>query len=536
MNAPAPEVAERPGRTSALATQLGLAAGFFGAYLFLDWLSYLHPLEPFRITPWNPQPAVAIALLLLYGQRWLPLVIVTSAAAELLLRVFPGAAWTNLAASLVLSLGYAAISYALAHVFPIRLRLDDHRDVLRLVFVVTAGTLLTGVLYVGTFLAGGIGTLERFPAAVLAFWIGDSVGILVTLPLLLMLATPERRAQFGAMLRRPETLAQAAATLLALWFVFGRHAEDHFKYFYLLFLPLVWTAGRSGMVGAALAAAAIQAGVMVGIYFTGHRALDVFELQGVLIALAIVGYFLGVTVDERERAAGDLRQSLRLAAAAEMAGALAHELNQPLAALTSYARAGQLLLKDPAVTPQRITETLDKVGGEARRAADVVRRLREFYRSGVKKTERVSLESIVDAVMRSLEPRAQAAGIAMRREGDAGLPEITADPLQIEVVLRNLLTNALEAVAGLPAERRHVTVELAREPRHLRVRVLDSGPGIPPEQSERLFEAFASTKATGMGLGLALSRAVIEAHGGRLWAVHGSGGELCFTLPLTGQP
>jgi signal transduction histidine kinase len=111
------------------------------------------------------------------------------------------------------------------------------------------------------------------------------------------------------------------------------------------------------------------------------------------------------------------------------------------------------------------------------------------------------------------------------------LPEVAVDPLQIEVVLRNLLVNALEAVSAMPEGGRSVTVELMREtPGQVRVRVLDSGPGFTAEQAERLFEVFTSTKATGMGIGLALSRAVIEAHDGKLWAVPGSGGEINFTL------
>ena len=507
-------------------------AGFFFAYLFLDWVSYLHPLEPFRITPWNPQAAVAIALLMLSGQRWLPAVVATVVSAELLLRASPDTLMATSSAALVLSLGYAGIAHALTHSFPIRARLDDHRDVMRLIGVVTAGALVIGVLYVGTLLAGGVGSLERFPGALLSFWIGDSVGILVTLPLLLMLSTPERRRQGRDMLWRREAIAHTGATLLALWFVFGRHAQDHFKYFYVLFLPLVWMAGRFGMLGAAVSATVIQGGVMVGIFIAGYQALDVFELQGLLIALSITGFFLGVTVDERERAAEELRQSLKLAAAAEMAAALAHELNQPLAALTSYARAGQLLVENPDSRHEQIIETLGKVGSEARRAADVVRRLRDFYRSGTKRTERVALQDVLQHVLASLHERAVAGGISVRHDA-AVVPDVLADPLQIEVVLRNLLTNAFDAVSAMPPGERKVSVEVARErTRHVRVRVLDSGPGIAPEQAGRLFEAFTSTKATGMGVGLALSRAVVEAHGGQLWAVHGTGGEMCFTLPL----
>lgn len=511
-----------------------LLAGFAAAYLFLDWLSYLHPMQPFRITPWNPQPAVAIALLMLYGQRWLPAVVATVIASELILRGAPDSLLVAVSASLVLSLGYAAIAYALTHVFPIRPKLDDQSDVVRLTAVVTVGALVTGAFYIGSLLAGGVGTAGHFPGALLSYWIGEGVGILVTLPLLLMLSHAERRRQCLEMFQRWETVAQSVATVLALWFVFGRHAEDHFKFFYVLFLPLVWMAARAGMMGAALAAVVIQSGVIVGVYIAGYRALDVFELQGLLIALAITGFFLGVTVDERARAAAELRQSLKLAAAAEMAAALAHELNQPLAALTGYARASQLIIGNPDSPREQLVATLDKLGAEARRAAEVVRRLRDFFRGGARKLERVSLEAVVDGVLRSFQARAAAGEVSVRCDARDRLPALTIDPLQIEVVLRNLLANAFDAVAGMPPGARSITVELRRERSQLvHVRVLDSGPGIAPEDVESLFEAFASTKSTGMGVGLALSRAVVEAHGGKLWAVPGKGGQLCFSLPVT---
>jgi signal transduction histidine kinase len=512
--------------------QLLLLAAFFGAYLFLDWLSYLHPLLPFRITPWNPQPAVAIALLMLFGQRWLPAVVATVISSELILRGPPDSPLAVVSASLVLSLGYAAIAYALTRTFPIRRMLDDQRDVMRLTAVVTFGALVTGAFYIGSLLAGGIGTPAHFPEALLSYWVGESVGILVTLPLLLMLSIAGRRKQCRDMFLRWETGAQAVAVILALWFVFGRHAEDHFKYFYVLFLPLMWMAARSGMMGAALAAMVIQSGVILGIYFAGHRVVDVFDLQGLLIALSITGFFLGVTVDERERAASELRQSLKLAAAAEMAAALAHELNQPLAALTSYARASQLIVESPDSRREQLVETLGKLGAEAKRAAEVVRRLRDFFRDGARRLERVSIEKLLDRVLGSFEQRAAAGGVTLRRDVSSSIPALAADPLQIEVVLRNLLANALDAVASVPEGSRDIVVEIRHEPPHVHVRVLDSGPGIAEGDAGQLFEAFASTKATGMGVGLALSRAVVEAHGGRLWAVPGIGGELCFTLPV----
>jgi signal transduction histidine kinase len=508
--------------------------GFVAAYIFLDWLSYLHPLEPFRITPWNPQAAFAIALIMLYGKRCFPIVGATILAGDLLLRWSLDTLLVAVSGSLVLSLGYAAIAYGLRHPFPVRPQLDDRRDVMRLVAVVLVGALVTGTLYIGSRLAAGIGTLEEFPRALLSFWIGDSVGIIVTLPLLLMLSDQSRWRQWRTLLLHRESGAQAIATAGALWFIFGRDAARDFHYLYLLFLPLVWMAGRSGMVGAVLAVAVIQAGVILSLYLAPNRAFDVFELQGLLIALSVTGFFVGVTVDERLRAADELRQSLKLASVAEMAAAVAHELNQPLAALMGYAKAGQLLAQGGPDRHDEIIETMGKLSIEAKRAGDVVRRLREFFTTGETRTESISLEALLDAVLLSFAPRAALGNVSVVRRTEGVLQQIKADQLQIEVVLRNLLSNAFDAVGTMPPEQRQIAVELAGDARELRVRILDSGPGIALEGMEQLFEAFATTKAAGMGMGLPLSRAIVEAHGGRLWAVPGNGGEIWFVLPTSG--
>jgi C4-dicarboxylate-specific signal transduction histidine kinase len=214
-----------------------------------------------------------------------------------------------------------------------------------------------------------------------------------------------------------------------------------------------------------------------------------------------------------------------------MAAAVAHELNQPLAALMGYAKAGQLLAQRGPDRHDEIVETMDKLSTEAKRAGDVVRRLREFFKTGQTKAESISLETLLDAVLLSFAPRADSGKVSVVRRTEGVLPHIKADQLQIEVVLRNLLSNAFDAVGTMPLGRRQIAVEMAGDEREVRVRILDSGPGIALEHMEQLFEAFATTKAAGMGMGLPLSRALVEAHGGRLWAVPGSSGQICFVLP-----
>lgn len=504
-------------------------AAFAVVYPLLDWVSYIYPMAQYNITPWNPQPALAIALLMLYGQRWLPFVIVVVAVSEQAIRSTPAPWPVDFAIALVLSLCYAAIARLLTQRYAIAPRLDTTRAVVRLVAVVILGAMATSLLYIGMLAASGAGPFDFLAEALLRFWIGDSVGILVFLPLALMLADPWRRARLRDMLARPEALAQGLSIVAILVFVFAQRLDEQVKFFYLFFLPLGWMSARSGLLGSASAALLIQTGVIAAVHFTGQPSLTVFELQTFLIALTILGLFLGVTVDEREQAEQALRKSQKLAAAGQMAAALTHELGQPLTALTNYARAGQLLAAAGDAERTRLAETLGKLVAESRRTAEVVRRLRDFLQHGALHAEPVDLCGAIQRVLAGM--RATCADVELRFSPPSPeCPPVQADPLQIEIVLRNLLRNAADAARDADGTRR---VEILCEPQgdEVLVEVVDSGSGVTAERLEAIFEPFETSKTTGMGIGLAVSRAIVEAHRGRLWAVADQRGRFRFTLP-----
>ena len=516
--------------TAGAARAAAIGAAFVAGYVFLDRVSYIHPLEQYGITPWNPQPALAIALLLVGGQRWLPAVFAAVIAAEWIVRGAPAPWPATLLLGGVLALAYAGIARALAGPFKIDLGLGSRRDTFRLVAIVVVGTFLTGILYVGALLAIGLRPASGPGGAVLRFWIGDSVGILVTLPPLLMACVRARRQEMRAMFARAEAVAYAASIALALWLVFERPVAEQFKFFYVMFLPLVWVATRFGMVGAAVTALAIQAALIVEVQLGAYQALTVFELQAFLIALTITGMFLGVAIDERRRAAEELRKSLSMAAAGEMAAALAHEINQPLTALATYGRAGQLLARAEPPDRARLHDTLEKLVAEAGRAGDVVRRLRDFFRTGATELRPGSIAQIARRAVAAAAARAAELGIELECDGESPQPQLL-DEVQMQVVLRNLLANALEAAAEGAAPRR-VRVEIRPDVAGaVRMTVRDSGAGVRRDDVERIFEPFATTRATGMGMGLAISRAIVEAHGGRLWAEPGPGGAFSLILP-----
>jgi C4-dicarboxylate-specific signal transduction histidine kinase len=280
------------------------------------------------------------------------------------------------------------------------------------------------------------------------------------------------------------------------------------------------------MNGAVVATAIVQLGVVLGIHRTAAGSLPVLELQALVATLTLTSLFLGMMVDERQRAAFNLRRSLRLAAAGEMAGALAHEVNQPLTALSNYGQSALILLErgDGATPLQGI---IRKMLAEAERAGEVVRRLRDFFRAGTTRLEAVPVEEVIAAARRIGQRLIGERRVAFEVHGDRSVAPLYVDRLQVELVLRNLIANSVDAVQARPDGRIDVWVT-ADEPQRARIVVADNGPGIAPASRESVFEPFVSGKPTGMGLGLAVSRAIAEAHGGTLEA---RAGEFHLVLP-----
>jgi two-component system, LuxR family, sensor kinase FixL len=509
------------------------AAFFFCLYVVLDRLTYVFPAR-FGVTPFNPEAAIAVVMLMFCGMRYVPLVFIATLWGEYSLPAVQRPWAVMLLNSAVLTAAYAAMAHLLTHRFRVRIDMDTRRDLTRLMGVTLVCMLLCGIAYVGVLISFGIGPADRYFNGARRFFIGYSVGILIAAPLVLMLFSEKRRAQFAACLRAREAWLLVAAIATCIWWVFGQDKQDHVRYFYVLFLPVIWAAARFGTVGAAGSLSLIQSGVFAVMYLTGYQPLSVFELQLLLIALAITGLLLGVAIDEQQRAASDFRESLHLAAAGEMAAAITHEINQPLTALAGYATAGQLLAAAPALDHARLKQTMAKLVEESKRTAAVVRRLRDFFRSGATRLERVMLAELVERVVASQRARAQASNVTLECEIPGGadtLKPVLVDTVQIEVVLRNLLMNALDSAAQAASSgsvRLSVTVNQAGMQQ---VEVRDSGSGILAQDAERMFESFVTTKTAGMGMGLAISRAIMEAHGGKLWAVPGGNGVLCFTLP-----
>ena len=220
----------------------------------------------------------------------------------------------------------------------------------------------------------------------------------------------------------------------------------------------------------------------------------------------------------------------RRSAMGTMAATLAHELNQPLAAIGNFAAGTRRALQAAAPSREFLEEGLVAIEKSAVRANNIIRSLKEMNSGGKAKRQRLDPKPLIVETA-ALAMLGAGAEVALRLDLADGLL-VAADPIQLQQVLINLIRNAVEAVAGVA--RREVLVAMCAGAGTIELRVEDSGPGIAPEMMGSLFEAFVSSKPDGMGVGLSISRTIVEAHGGTLSAANKESGGACFrvTLPL----
>jgi two-component system, LuxR family, sensor kinase FixL len=247
-------------------------------------------------------------------------------------------------------------------------------------------------------------------------------------------------------------------------------------------------------------------------------------------------------VSERRAAEDEIRQSqdklthfARLSTMGEMATGLAHEINQPLTAIATYAQAATRLIAAGDTDPAELTEVLGQITAQALRAGEVIRRLRNFVKNRVARTETVDLNRLIEDLRVLADTDARASDVRLVVELGTALPPVAADAVQIQQVLLNLVRNAIDVTLETPGARREITVQTRSAGGEVEVRVVDHGRGIAPEVAPQLFNPFFTTKPAGTGLGLAISRSIIRAHRGRLeyTATPGGGATFCFTLPAS---
>jgi C4-dicarboxylate-specific signal transduction histidine kinase len=221
----------------------------------------------------------------------------------------------------------------------------------------------------------------------------------------------------------------------------------------------------------------------------------------------------------------------------ELGASIAHEINQPLAAIAASGNACQRWL-DNGQNLARAKESLNRIISDANRASDVIKRIRALTNRKPPEHLELGINEVVDEVLTFARNELQAKGILIRRELRSDLPSVMGDRVQLQQVILNLVMNGIDAMADVTDRRRILSVQSQLDERgSVLVTVQDSGVGLDPQHAKLIFGAFFTTKPDGMGMGLAISTSIIEAHGGRLWVSAGEypGTAFHFTLPAAGR-
>ncbi len=275
--------------------------------------------------------------------------------------------------------------------------------------------------------------------------------------------------------------------------------------------------------------------------WTDHQ----WEIIGIFVVLLAQAFALFALIiqhrrrrraeEESQRLRDERAHTSRVLAMGEIAGSLAHELNQPLSAIRSYAQAAQRFLGNDPSEPDEAGKALTGIVAGNRRAEEVIKRIRMALKKEPFKQSRLDVKDTIREVIELVRRKASEQNITLRLEIAADLPPVFGDRIQLQQVLFNLIINGIEAMKNKSFGLHELVVYAFREkPEAITISVRDSGVGIDEKQGDILFDAFYTTKSEGMGMGLSISRSIIEDHGGQLWATPNpdKGTTFFFTVPI----
>jgi signal transduction histidine kinase len=534
---------------------LGIA--FLAAYVILEWMSFIHEYKGVPVTPWNPGLGAVFALMLLAGARYGLVLFLGVIIAETAV-LHSSLSWPIIVGIAgIIAAGYAATSAIVRRVLAFDPALSRLRDVLLLLAGSAVGATIVALFVSLLLMADAQLDFDDLVIAAAPLFVGDLIGIAVVTPLTLrlVLRVPHlslRRLRALA----PEVAFYVTAATFLLWLVLGTESETGFKYFYLLFLPVVVAAVRHGLDGACLGLALTQLGLVGLLHWHGYDAGVFTEFQILMLVLTATGLTVGVVVTERQQAARAMREveerlRAKEAEAAEagryilvsgMAAALAHEINQPMTAARAHARAAQESLRQESRRESNADHTradgnLTSAIAQIDHAAGVIRRMREFLRRGAPHVSTIDVRGMIEDALALAHAEATSRGVRLTLDAPEDLPPVYGDRVQLQQVVLNLIRNAIEALS----DRHEGTIRITARAHDagVEISVADNGPGIDEALAARLFEPLTTSKRDGLGLGLSICASIVQSHGGRIWLHAGDSGatELRFSLPArrTGQ-
>lgn len=517
---------------------LVIGLGYLAAYVGLDWASHISPIVPIGVTPWNPATGLSFALILLFGPKYAPWLFLAPLLSNGLVLKLPIPITAHLISAMIVGAGYSAAAILLTRP---RLRFDRtlvaKRSLMRLIAMTAASTGVVAILYVGLLAAMGLVSGDAMGGAILHQWIGDMIGVTVITPFFLILLT--RRRMLEPSLELLAIVLFMAATLAA---VFGLSDTFRVKQFYLFFLPVMWAAVRFGLEGVTVGLVLTQVGLIAALQYAGVTSGEVTAYQALMIVLSLTGLTIGSLVSEQQRTQVQLRRNqealeraARLDTMGAFAAALAHEINQPLTAIANYTRLAKMAIDKQPLDAKTASTAAGHALAQVDRAAEVVRRLREFIQLGRNEVRPHAIGDLIREAISHCRLEMPADNISVETRLARNLPPVLCDGLQIQQVLVNLIRNAAESIwsGGRKDGRILLEADLADHSR-IAVTVRDNGPGFDREILARALTPFATTKEEGLGLGLALARSTAENHGGQLTIESsGAGAAVSFTLPTS---
>jgi signal transduction histidine kinase len=412
---------------------------------------------------------------------------------------------------------------------------------------------LLGAVVLAPFTSAFVGAFAGGEESYWFYWrvwlLSEALALLTLAPAILTLIANVQSVDHAAIPRGIEPWLIGVGLLVVTFRVFHWPTAGHGAIAALVYLPLpllLWAAMRFGPVGAntgllILAAVSISGAVRgLGPFAVGAAPASVLSLQLFLVAVSVPVMFLATAIEERraaehamQRHRAELAHVTRLSTMGELATSLAHELNQPLTAILSNAQAAQRFLGASPPNLTELGEILKDVVQDNKRASEVIQRLRALVRKDDIAFVALDIGDLLRDVVSIVHNDAILRHSRVLLDVGTGLPPVRGDRIQLQQVALNLLLNALEAMKDFPTARRQVVVRVDRDDAGMvRVAVRDWGVGVGGDAVD-IFQPFYTTKPTGLGMGLSISRSIIEGHGGQLRAQNNpdQGATFWFTLP-----
>lgn len=519
----------------------GTGVAFIVIYFSLNLLTEWHEFDRLGITLWSPDDGLSLALLI-KSVAFAPFVFLAAVLVDLSITGVHRSIGVNIAAEFSLTITYVILAFVLKNKLKFNIRQFRLPDVVVFLLFIPAGATLASFTYCGVLYLGGVLLADRLFVAMGHYWIGDALGIVTIIP-----ATT---AAFSYLLLPWRWSGYSLFTIfifvlgICLGFAALVGVSDKLYYlFNLLFLPVIWVAMREGYAGVALALVTIQLTLAVITAFVGYDAADFAILQLLMLVLSITGLLLGAVTTERHDAALRLREQKRELArmvsnarADAMGMALAHEVSQPLSTVATYLHAARRLLQSSGAS-EPVMDALVKAEAEAQRAREVLERIRDFVSNGNLNLKALDVSAVAQRIGALCGEEAAERGIQVEVESIGPVPPVRADGVQIEQVLINLVGNAIDAASERSDARGCVIIRVAARADTIAIEVEDNGSGVAPELTDNIFDAYQTTKPRGMGLGLHLSRRIVQRHAGRLWwePIRTGGARFVVELPTDGS-